>query len=230
MAESILLGEASFLGLGTQNIGDFALLLDDRVAAFAQGERLLQQSKMIEFRAGRMLEWLEPCRMQEVRHLDPVDGESVLFDRVAHFVGVFRAVGRLHPQVRNWVDDHLEQFVARGDAHEFMIRQRSLDEDLRDRLPVLGQIVITQRAGGVGVVEIHELPFRGLGRLRVVELHRIAPDRQKVLVVAFLQGGRELVERHAEIDGCLVDARDGDEAALPGLGRMNDVHSMAPIG
>jgi hypothetical protein len=47
-----------------------------------------------------------------------------------------------------------------------------------------------------------------------------------VLVVTFLQGGGELVERHAEIDGRLVDAGDTDGPALPGLRGMDGVHDI----
>ena len=103
--------------------------------------------------------------MQEIRHLNAVDHEGVLFDRVAHFVGVFRAVDRLRPQVCDRVNHHLEQLVARGSAHELIVRKRGLDEDLRDRLPVLGQVVIAERAGRVGIIEIDELPIEGFATL-----------------------------------------------------------------
>ena len=116
--------------------------------------------------------------------------------------------------------------MGSGDAHELVIRERGLDEDFRHRLPVLGQVVIAERAGLVGVIEVHELPVRGLRNLGVVQLHRVAPDRQEVLVVTFLQGRSELVERHAEIDGRLVDAGDTDGPALPGLRGMDGVHDI----
>src|SRR4249919_2705766 len=111
-----------------------------------------------------------------------------------------------------------------SDAHELVVLERGLDEDLRDRLPVLGQVVIAERAGFVGVIEVYELPVRGLRNLGVVKLHRIAPDRQKALVVALLQSGSELVERHAQVDRRLVDAGDRDGTALPGLRGMDGGH------
>ena len=84
--------------------------------------------------------------------------------------------------------------------------------------------MIAERAGGIGVVEVDELPIRGLGDLGVVQRHRVAPDRKEMLVEAFLQRGGELVERHAEVDRRLVDAGDPDGPALAGLGGVNDVH------
>jgi hypothetical protein len=90
--------------------------------------------------------------------------------------------------------------VACGDAHELIVRERGLDEYLRDRLPVLGQVVIAERARRVGIIEIDELPIRGLCDLGVVKLYRVAPDRKKVLVVAFLQCDGEPVEGYAEVD------------------------------
>jgi len=89
--------------------------------------------------------------------------------------------------------------------------------------------VIAERTRGVGIIEIHELPIRVLCDLGVVELYRVAPDRKKVLIVAFLQCGGEPLERHAEIDRRLVHAGDSDRASLPGLGRVNDVHDYLPV-
>ena len=43
-------------------------------------------------------------------------------------------------------------------------------------------------------------------------------------------GGRELVERHAEIDGGLIDAGDTNETALPGLSGMDGVHDILAMG
>ena len=51
--------------------------------------------------------------MHEIRHLNAIDQERVLFDGITHFVGVFGAIGCLRPKVRDRVDDHLEQFVGR---------------------------------------------------------------------------------------------------------------------
>ena len=67
----------------------------------------------------------------------------------------------------------------------------------------------TQRAGLGFRYTQHELPVGGFRNLGVVKLQRIAPNRQKVKVVTFLQRGGELVERHPEIDRRLVDATNG---------------------
>src|SRR5947209_19997457 len=111
-----------------------------------------------------------------------------------------------------------------GNADELLVCKRGLDEDLRVWLPIFGQIVIAKRSGRIGIVEVYELPIRRLRDLRIVELHRIAPDRDEVEVVAFLQGGGELVEGYAEVNRRVVDARDADRAALPGLGRTDGLH------
>ena len=111
---------------------------------------------------------------------------------------------------------------------ELLVRERGLDEDLRERLALLGQIVIAERAGGIGIVEVDELPIRGLGDLGVVQRHRVAPDRKEMLVEAFLQRGGELGEWHAEVDRRLVDAGDPDGPALASLRRVNDVHDTLP--
>src|SRR6185436_3730631 len=76
------------------------------------------------------------------------------------------------------------------------------------------------------VIEVYELPVRGLRNLGVVKLHRIAPDRQKMLVVTLLQSGSELVEGHAQVDCRLVDAGDRDGAALRGLRGMDGCHGI----
>src|SRR5437016_1443907 len=162
--------------------------------------------------------------MHEIGHLDPIDQESVLFDGIAHLISVFGAVECFRPQVRDWVDDHFEQFVACGHAHQLIVRKGGLDEDLRDRLAIFGQIVIAERAGRICVVEVYELPIRGLWSLGVVQGYRVAPDRKEVQVVTCLQSGGELDERHAEIDRSLVDTGNAYRTTLPGLGRMNFVH------
>src|ERR1700692_1009665 len=109
---AILMLEPHFLRLGSVLLGDLAALLDDYVAALPQAEGLLQQAKMIEFRSPRMVERLEPGGVHEIRHLNSVDQESVLLDRVAHFISVLGAVGRLRPQVRQRIYRPLEQLVA----------------------------------------------------------------------------------------------------------------------
>ena len=60
MTEPILVRETPFFHLGSENLADLALLLDDHIAALGHAEGPLEQSKMIELRVRRMLERLEP--------------------------------------------------------------------------------------------------------------------------------------------------------------------------
>ena len=60
MTESMLLRETTFFCLGSENLAHLALLLDDHVAPLGHAEGLREQPKMVKFRAGRMLERLEP--------------------------------------------------------------------------------------------------------------------------------------------------------------------------
>src|SRR5438477_153220 len=83
-----------------------------------------------------------------------------------------------------------------------------LGESLRDRLAIFGQIVIAERAGFVGVIEVYELPIRRLCGVGIVKHHRISPHRKKVLVEALLQAGGKLLEWHTKIDRRFVDAGD----------------------
>ncbi len=89
--------------------------------------------------------------------------------------------GGLRPQIGNRIDRHFEQFVAGGDGNALLVVNGRLDEYFRDRLPVLGEIVVAERARGIGVVEIDELPVRWFCRRGVIELELIAPDRQEIL-------------------------------------------------
>ena len=66
---------------------------------------------MVKFRAGLMFEWLEPCRMDEIRHLDPIDEEGVFLDRVTHFVSVLCA-SAAQPQLSNGGHFVLRQQLA----------------------------------------------------------------------------------------------------------------------
>src|SRR5689334_15218294 len=86
--------------------------------------------------------------------------------------------------------------------------------------------MMAEQARGFGIINVYDLPIRAFGGFGIVELHGIAPDRPEVLIVAFLQGGGELVERHAEIDRRLVDARDAD--GMASLSRTNGFHEFPP--
>jgi hypothetical protein len=70
---------------------------NNHIAALSHAEGFCKQSEMVKFRAGQMLEWFEPRRMHEIRHLNPIDQEGVFFDRITHFISVFCAIGRLRP-------------------------------------------------------------------------------------------------------------------------------------
>jgi len=43
--------------------------------------------------------------------------------------------------------------MARGDADKLFVGERSLDKDFRDRLSILGEIVIAKGPCRIGVVE-----------------------------------------------------------------------------
>ena len=88
--------------------------------------------------------------------------------------------------------------MTRRDANQLMVCERCLDKDFRYRLPILGEIVIAERTGRVGIIEIYELPVRWLCCVGIVQLQGIAPNRQEVLVVAFLQSGRQFIEGDTE--------------------------------
>ena len=84
---------------------------------------------------------------------------------------------------------------------------------------------LAQRACLVGIVKIDELPVRRFCDRGVVEFYRIPPDRKEIFVEAFLQNGREFVERKAEIDTRFIHARDRDKATLSSLGAKDSVHT-----
>src|SRR6516164_5805105 len=89
MAAAVFLGKALCFGLRAVLLGD--------LAALPHAGWFRQLAKVIELGVGRMLERLEPSRMDEVRHRYAIDIESVFLGRVAHFISVFRAVGGLRP-------------------------------------------------------------------------------------------------------------------------------------
>src|SRR6266576_7121462 len=97
VSHPILLRETFCLCLGGELFRYLSIFLDDHVTALGHGERFFQESKMIEFCTGRMLEGFEPRRMQEVRHLYSIDGECIVLNGVAHFVSVFGTVCSLSP-------------------------------------------------------------------------------------------------------------------------------------
>jgi len=97
MAAAVFLGKALCFGLRAVLLGDLAALPHDHIAALGHAEWFRQLAKVIELGVGRMLERLEPSRMDEVRHRYAIDIESVFLGRVAHFISVFRAVGGLRP-------------------------------------------------------------------------------------------------------------------------------------
>src|SRR5215831_18420261 len=89
--------------------------------------------------------------------------------------------------------------------------------------------MVSKRISRIRIIEIDELPIRRFWSIGVVQLDGIAPDGEKILIVAFLQGRRELVESDTEVDRGLVDAGDGDRPTLPCLGRVNHAHRILPL-
>lgn len=80
-----------------------------------------------------------------------------------------------------------------GDADELVVVESSFDKNFRDRLTVVRQVVIPERACLIGVLEEDELPIGRLGLSRDVEIHRVAPNRDEILIVAGLQRRNERV-------------------------------------
>src|SRR5437899_2678916 len=174
VAFPVLLGKSFSLGERSEALLDPAVLPDNHVAAARQAERLRQLSKMIELRTGRMLERLEPRRIDEVRHFESVHEERVFLNRIAHFVAVLRVAGLLRPQIGDRIDHHLEQLVRSRYADRNIVVERGPDEYLRDRQPPMRDVVITLSLRFIGVVEIDEQPIGPFPRpVGVVQLDRI---------------------------------------------------------
>ena len=73
MTAPVFLRKTPGLGARSEFFLHPAVALDDHITALGDAERFLEFSKVIELGAARMLERLEPRRMHEIRHLDPVD-------------------------------------------------------------------------------------------------------------------------------------------------------------
>src|SRR5215472_3857996 len=119
-----------------------------------------------------MLERLKPSWVHEIRHLDSVHQERVLFNWVAHLIRVFSSVLALSPKICDWVNNHFKQFVARGDTDNLMGGNRRFNEHLGNWLSILGDIMITKCTGRIRVIKVHELPVGWLRLDSVVKCYR----------------------------------------------------------
>jgi len=161
-----------------------------------------------------MLERLEPGRVDKIRHRETVDLEGVFLHGVADLIGILGISVLVGPEVGHGVEHHLEQLVRGRDADGLPVQR--LDEDLRDRLAAMRQLMAPEQPLMRGVVEIDELPIGRLRLLRDVKVDRIAPHRQEMLVVTLLERRGELAH-FAAADRLLrvVDAGNPDWPQRP---------------
>src|SRR6185312_205320 len=89
-----------------------------------------------------------------------------------------------------------------------------LDEHLRDRLTILGEVVIAQRIRFVRVVEEDDLPFAGLRLLGDVKLGRISPDRNEVALKLLGEGRDQFGQVDAQRRFGEIDESDRRKLSL----------------
>jgi hypothetical protein len=90
--------------------GEKPATLDElqEAAAQAASEAYEFDCSVIESNRARMMPRLEKRRMHEVTYRDAIDQIFLLFNGVAHFIGVPLAVTVLGPHLRTGIDHHLE--------------------------------------------------------------------------------------------------------------------------
>ena len=110
-------------------------------------------------RPRRVLEAI-PGRQHEVGHPQAVDLVAVAIglDRIGHLVGAERVLLILGGEVDRRIDRQLAQLVGRRDALRCMVGANGLDEHLRERLSFVGQVMVRERAGLIGIIEPDQPP------------------------------------------------------------------------
>jgi len=73
-------------------------------------------------------------------------------------VGAERVLLILGGEVDRRIDRHLAQLVGRRDALRCMVGANGLDEHLRERLSFVGQVMVRERAGLIGILEPDQPP------------------------------------------------------------------------
>jgi hypothetical protein len=103
-------------------------------------KRLSDELQMIKLSRPRRVPGFEERRVDEVTDRNTVNIILAVLDSVAHFIGIKSAVYALSPQLRAWIYEHFQQLMRGGHANLFPRRQGRLDKDLRNRLPIFGDI------------------------------------------------------------------------------------------
>src|SRR5262245_8604924 len=155
-------------------------------------QRPREVAQVVELGGALVPEGLEVLRVDEVADPHAVDvvAERVVLDRVADLVGVAPRPF-LHHQVDVGVAQHFQHFVGEGDRHTIARVERRLGEDLADGQPRAREVVVTEGARLVGVVEDGLPPHGGGWLLSVrheVELGGNAPGGSPVAIDLHLDG------------------------------------------
>src|SRR4051812_221508 len=217
--------------LAPEDLHPLAVLEDRHVAAGPDLERLLARSHLVELVAARFAEPLEPARISEVRERDAGDLERLVLDGIRYFVSIEGAVRRLGGEIDGRIGQHLCQFMRGGDADQVLARDGGPHEDLAERQPLRGQVVVSERVRLIGIVEEDEGPAALLDRASRQKRRRHAPDRRESFVHVLLQGGDQRVLRHPPRRFRLV--HDGDDRLLAAIELRGDEalrHSRLSFG
>jgi hypothetical protein len=135
------------------------------VPAFQQIQWPIDLLGLIKLSRTLRPEVLKPRWEDEIRnvHVSNLVTETVVFTGIADFIGVESSGGgiaRLHHngQIDVGIGKHFEQFVAGGDRPIRSVFHVCTGKDFSDRQSVGSEIVITQGARVVGVIENGEPP------------------------------------------------------------------------
>src|SRR5579872_5843886 len=109
----------------------------------------------------------EPVRRHKVgdEHAADLIAVLVVLDRIANLASPEYALRILVGAVEPRINCHLANFVGRAHADTRLICENGFDEDLGDRQAFIGQVVVSERAGLIAVVQKHHPPGAGGGRL-----------------------------------------------------------------
>ena len=198
---------------------------DRRIAVLQDVERMLALSTVIEPGRAGLMKLLVPARIHEVRHLEGVYRESVLFDRIGDFEGVHAEADSLHAKGDRGIDEHFRNFV-RGGERDFVLeclRVQSIgsgevvledtEEHFCQREAVGSQIVPAVVAGLRLRIHEQQRPAAGSRPPTDSQPRGDAPDWTKVLVDETLRGADECskieTQRRLRIDDATDFGDDG---------------------
>ena len=99
----------------------------------------------------------KPIRRYEVRHQDATDLIAILvvLDRIADLTGPEDALRILVCTVEPWIHRHLAELVRRTDADTRVVGKNGSHEDFREGKTIVRQIMVSERASLVAVIEEH---------------------------------------------------------------------------